>query len=121
MEDAHDGRLLEPHDDAVRQCRDRRQAPWLSRQGTLAEEIPLAVNGDDGFLALVGDDGDLDLAVLDIKDGFRRISLGEDDLAFPIFRQGPPAIHGGEKELGVESPLPFCRHRYAFMPVPIIG
>jgi hypothetical protein len=40
----------------------------MSVQTALAEEVPAAVECDDRLLALPGDDADLDLALLDVKD-----------------------------------------------------
>ena len=102
VEHAHDGRLFDPHDDAFRHRRDRRQAQRLSGQAALAEEVPLPVERDDRFLPLLGDDADLDLALLNVKDGIRRVALREDFLILAIVRYGPPAVHGAEEGFHVE-------------------
>src|SRR4249919_682648 len=52
MDHANDRRFLQPHDDRVRHCRDRRNAPRLSGQAHLSEEIVRSENRDDCFLAL---------------------------------------------------------------------
>jgi hypothetical protein len=42
------------------------------------------VEGDDCFLARLGDDADLDLALLNVKDGIRWVALREDFLILAI-------------------------------------
>jgi hypothetical protein len=67
-------------------------------------------------LPQLGDNGDLDLALLDVEDGICRVSLREDCLIFPIARHAPPAAHGAEEHLDVEGLLvPFLRHRFPFL------
>ena len=75
MDHANDRRFLQPHDDGVRHCRDRRDAPSLSGQTRLSEEIVCSENCDDCFLALLRYNRDLDLALLDEEDRIRRIAL----------------------------------------------
>ena len=61
---------------------DRRSAS--SGQAALAEEIAGSQKCDHGFLALLGDDGLLGLAALNVENGIRRIALPEDNLILPI-------------------------------------
>jgi len=49
----------------------------MSIQAALTEELPVSVERDDRLLSLLGDDADLDLALLDVEDGIPRVSLGE--------------------------------------------
>jgi hypothetical protein len=58
---------------------------------------------DDRFLPLPRDDRDLDLALLDEKDGVGRIALSENALILVIFRDGAARLYGGEKDLGIEG------------------
>jgi hypothetical protein len=46
------------------------------------------VERDDRFLPLLGDNADLDLAFLDVKDGIPWVSLGEDLLVLTLL---PPS------------------------------
>src|SRR5487761_1280863 len=105
MDHARDLRFVEPHDDAFRHCRYGRQAPRLAGQTALAKEIPLVMDCDDRFLPLLGNNVNLDLALLHEKDRVRRISLAEDRLALSIFRYAPAPVHGGEKRFDVEGRL----------------
>jgi hypothetical protein len=70
----------------------------------------LAQNSDDRFLSVVGDDRELDLAFLDIKDGVRRFALREDNLFLMVFRSGSSVASLGQKELGIEWNLFFRCH-----------
>ena len=55
----------------------RRKATRLAGQAALTKEIPLLMESDHGFLALLGNHGDLALAVHDVKDSICRISLAK--------------------------------------------
>ena len=50
------------------------------QQTPFAEELPLAENTDHRFLAVLGQDRDLDLALLDEKHGVGDVALAEDFL-----------------------------------------
>jgi hypothetical protein len=75
MEDADNGLLLQPHNLAFGHCLGCRHAPRLSGQTTFAAEFIRTHDCDDGFLPLLGKDSNFDLAVADVKDGIRGISL----------------------------------------------
>jgi hypothetical protein len=64
------------------------------------------MESDHGFLALLGNHGDLALAVHDVKDSICRISLAEDYFISSIFRFSPSAICVGEERLKNEGLLP---------------
>ena len=72
------------------------------------KKSPFPWSATTAFLPLLGDDADLDLAFLDVKDGIRRVSLREDLLLLPVVRHGPAAVHGGEKHLDVEGLTSSC-------------
>ena len=84
VDHARDVRLRYSRDHAVRQCGDGRQAERLSGQAALAEEIARPQKCDYGFLALLGDDGLLDLATVNVENGIRSIALPVDNLILPI-------------------------------------
>jgi hypothetical protein len=54
---------------------DRRYAPHLPGKTSFTEEIVRSKHCNDGFLALLRNDGDLHLAALDVEDGIRSVSL----------------------------------------------
>ncbi len=70
----------------------RRKATRLAGQAALTKEIPLLMESDHGFLALLGNHGDLALAVYDVKDSICRISLAEDYFILSIFRFSPSPV-----------------------------
>ncbi len=49
-----------------------------------AEKVTGAEDCNDGFLAVLGNDGELHLALLDIKNGVRDVALRKDNLALLI-------------------------------------
>ena len=66
----------------------------LAGQASLAEEVAGIQYGDDPLLALLGDDRQLDLALLDVEDAVGGISLPEDalvrlDISWWIGRRQP--------------------------------
>ena len=67
--------LLQSRDDGIRHGRDRRYALRLPGKTSLAEEIVGTENCDDRFLALLGNDGELRLAFLDVEDRIARVAL----------------------------------------------
>lgn len=105
MEDADNGLLLQPHNLAFGHCLGCRHAPRLSGQTTFAAEFIRPHDCDDGFLPLLGKDSNFDLAVADVKDGIRGISLREDDLIPSIFGDGSPPFAWARKALGSKGSL----------------
>ena len=63
------------------------------------------MEGDDGFLALLGYDADLDLALPDEENRIRRVALREDLLILAVRRYSPSAVNGVEEDLHVEWKL----------------
>ena len=78
----------------------------LAVQAALTKEIPLLMDSDNGFLALLGNHGDLALAAQDVKDSICRISLAEDYFILSIFRFRPSPVCVGEERLKNEGLLP---------------
>ena len=62
-----------------------------------AKKVHRFQDSDDGFLAPLGNDGDLDLTALDVKNRIRDITLVEDNLILLIFRYCFSIAHFGEK------------------------
>jgi hypothetical protein len=79
LQDAEHFGLFNPHHIAVGHGSGYRQTQRLPHQAALAKELAGAEQADHRFLALVGRDCDLDLALLDVKHGVPRASLREDD------------------------------------------
>jgi hypothetical protein len=55
-----------------------------------------------GFLALLGDDGLLDLAALNVEYRIRGFALGVDILILPVIGNGSPPVHFRQKCFGIE-------------------
>src|SRR6188472_4829208 len=74
---------------------------WPARQPS-----PTKITGfeecDHCFLSLVGNDAELHLSVLDVKDGIRRGALGKDDLPLAIGRDRHAAIERSHECTGIE-------------------
>ena len=87
---------------AVRHGRDRRYALRLPGKTSLAEEFVRTEDCDDRFLALLGNDGELHLAFLDVEDRIGRVALRKDDLAFAVFADAPAIPDAGEKRFCIE-------------------
>ena len=66
------------------------------------QEFVRSKDGDDGFFALLGKDGDLDLALLDVEDGIRRVALREDRFILAKFGEASPPADFGEEILRIK-------------------
>ena len=82
----------------------------MAVQAALTKEIPFLMERHHSFLALLGNHGNLALAVNDVEDSICRISLAEDYFILSIFRFGPSPACVGEEKLKNEGllPLGFC-------------
>ena len=75
------------------------------RDTFLAQEVPGPQQGDGGFFAALGDDGQLDPALLNIKHSISGISLGKDVLVFLKINNCPPQAGFREKSCRLKSSL----------------
>src|SRR6266566_6197827 len=110
MEDTNDGCFLQPHYLAFHHRGGARHAQQLPCQTSLAEEIALSKDRNDCFFPLFGKNGDFDLALLDVENSIRRLSLREDSLFLLVFGNGSAAVCFGEKRFGVEDGLSLTFH-----------
>ena len=78
----------------------------MAVQAALTKEIPRLMDSNHGFLALLGNHGNLALAVNDVEDSICRISLAEDYFIPSIFRFSPSPACVGEERLKNERMLP---------------
>jgi hypothetical protein len=102
MDHADNSRFLQSHDDGFRHRQDRRYALRLPGQTSFPEEFVRFKNCDDGFLALLRNDGDLHLAFLDVEDRIRRVSLGKDGLVLAVLTNAPALANLSEKRFRIE-------------------
>jgi len=63
----------------------------MAIQTSFAEKVTRFQNSYDCFLAPLGNDGELDLALLNVKNGVRRITLPEHNFILSIIYQNLPA------------------------------
>src|SRR6476620_6664411 len=82
-----------------------RDAQWMPIEAPLAEELARFQNLDHRFLALLGQDSELDPTFLNVKDRIRHVSLPEDVLIFMEFQYLLPRSNFGEKYCGVKHVL----------------
>src|ERR1700730_1051396 len=76
MDHADNRRFFQAHDNGVHYRRDRRYAPRLPGKTSFTEELVRSKHCDDCFLALLGNDGNLHLAALDVEDRREPALLG---------------------------------------------
>ncbi len=69
----------------------------LPGQASFTAKVVLSKNCDHSFLALLGNDGDLDLALLDVKNKIGSVPLPEDRLIFAICGNGSAAVNCGQE------------------------
>ena len=75
MDHAENSGFFQPHDVGFRDGRGRCYPLLLSGQTSFYEEFVRTKDCNDGFLALLRNDGDLHLAVLEVEDRIRGVSL----------------------------------------------
>ncbi len=98
----HDRRFLQGS-----RCNGARQLPG---ETGLAEKFSFSQNRNDGFFALAGEHGELDVASQDIEHRVRRIPLRKEDLSLPAPQNLFPAIDLRQECLGVERRGAFASH-----------
>jgi hypothetical protein len=80
-------------------------APHLPGQASFAAEFVRPQDCDDGFFALLGNNGDFDLAIPDIENCIRGAALYEERVALFIFEDGSAAVFGAQKNFRIERRL----------------
>jgi hypothetical protein len=95
-------RLLNPGQRAVGHRGSRGDAQQLTCQASLTEELTVAQNGDDRFLALLGCHRELHLASSQVKHGICRFSLPEDDAIRAIFYNGFPVGDSSQERFPID-------------------
>jgi len=95
--------LRDRRDDAILHRRCRRYASRMTIHATFAEELARLQNCDDRFLALLGQDSQLDPSFLNVKYRVGDVALLEHALIFMEFQYLLPRAHFGEKSLRVKQ------------------
>ena len=82
----------------------------MAIQTSFAKKVTRFQNTYDCFLATLGNDGELDLAPLDVKNRVRLATLRKNNLVLLILGYGFPIAHFGEKCFRLECGLPTLLH-----------
>src|SRR6266446_1763741 len=94
-------------------------AQRMAIQTSFAKKVAGSEHCNHRFLALLGNDGEFDLALLDVKNRVRDLSLRKNNLILPIFGYRFSLAHLGEKYFGIKrgcNPLP---HNHSPLSSPI--
>jgi hypothetical protein len=83
----------------------------MAIQTSFAKKVTWSQDGNHRFLALLGNDSELDLALLDVKNRVRDLSLRENNLILSIFGYRFSLAHLGEKFFGIERGLTSLPHK----------
>src|SRR6266478_7214904 len=86
-------------------------AQRMAIQTSFAKKVTWSQDCNDGFLALLGNDGELDLALLDVKNRVRDLSLRKNNLILPIFGYRFSVAHFGEKYFGIKRDFNSLPHK----------
>ena len=79
-----------------------RNSQGMAIQATFAEELSGLHDSDHRFLALLGDDENLDLPLLDIENSICGVALRKHDLVLVEFQYGLAVADLGEKEFWIK-------------------
>src|SRR5204863_6471540 len=105
------GRLLQASNyafiDRPRCC----DAQRMAIQTSFAKKVTWSQDGNHRFLALLGNDGEFDLALLDVKNRVRDLSLRKNNLILPIFGYRFSLAHLGEKCFGIKRGFDSFPHK----------
>jgi hypothetical protein len=96
--------------------RSRCDAQRMTVQTSFAKKVVRFQNTYDCFLATLGNDGELDLAPLDVKNRVRLATLRKNNLVLLILGYGFPIAHFGEKCFRLECGLPTLLHEEVLFP-----
>src|SRR6202045_2703735 len=96
--------------------RSRCDTQRMAIQASFAKKGARFQNTYDCFLAPLGNDGELDLALLDVKNRVRLAALRKNNLVLVILGYSFPIAHLGEKCLRLECGLPTLLHKESSSP-----
>src|SRR5207247_10463114 len=83
----------------------------MAIQTSFAEKVTWSQDRNHRFLALLGNDGEFDLALLDVKNRVRDLSLRKNNLILPIFGYRFSLAHLGEKFFGIKRGFNSLPHK----------
>src|SRR6476646_5936969 len=88
----------------------------MTVQTSFAKKVVRFQHTYDCFLAPLGNDSELDLALLDVKNRVRLATLRKNNLVLLILGYGFPIAHFGEKCFWLECGLPTLLHEEVLFP-----
>ena len=83
----------------------------MAIQTSFAKKVAGSEHCNRRFLALLGNDGEFDLALLDVKNRVRDLSLRKNNLILPIFGYRFSVAHFGEKYFGIKRGFSSLPHK----------
>jgi hypothetical protein len=95
-------RLFQARDHAFIECSRRSGASRLAVQTRFAEKVSCSQNCNDRVLAVLGDNGELDLALLNVKNRVRGLSLRDNNLIVMIVGYRSSLASLSEKSFGIK-------------------
>src|ERR1700733_10770434 len=109
-------RFSDARNQALIDRRSRCDTQRMTVQTCFPKKVVRFQNTYDCFLAPLGNDGELDLALLDVEDSDRRATLRKNNLVLLILRYGFPIGKYGEKCFRLECGLPTLLHEEVLFP-----
>src|SRR6266403_5934707 len=111
MNGSDHGRLGQAINHAFIHRRHGREPQRMAIETSFAEKMTGSQDCNYCFLALLGNDGEFELAFLDVKNGVRHVSLRENNLVLAIFEYRFALADFGEEFLGIERGLGAGAHK----------
>src|SRR5207237_5738114 len=87
----------------------------MAIQTSFAKKVTWSQDCNHRFLALLGNDGEFDLALLDVENRVRDLSLRKDNLILPIFGNRFSLAHLGEKYFWIKCGFNSLPHKAPFI------
>src|SRR5258708_30796324 len=103
--------FLDCRDQAIFHRRRGSDAKRMTIHAAFAEELAALWNCDNGFLALLGHDSELDPTFLNVKHRVRDLALLEHMLILVKFEDRFPKSDFGEKNLRIKLVISWLSHR----------
>src|ERR1700730_17719253 len=105
MHGSNHGRFGDARDQAFIDRLSCRDAQRMAVETSFAKKVGGSQDSDDCFLALLRNDGELDLALLYVKNRVRDLPLRKNNLILLIFGYLSSIAYFGEKYLGIKQGL----------------
>src|SRR5436309_3521988 len=111
MNSGEHGRLLYASNHGFIHCSRCCDAQRMAIQTRFTKKLTRSEDCNDRFLALLGNDRELELAFLDVKNRVRDLSLRKNNLILPIFGYRFSLAHLGENFFGIKRGFNSLPHK----------